>query len=69
VDGVAGWWPAAAVSLPGAAPAALAAAGLPLLEPSTPGGTQVGSAGLEVDAAKIVWTPYNAEKDYEKYRN
>ena len=30
---------------------------------------QVGSAGLEVDPALIVWTPYSAEKDYEKYRN
>jgi hypothetical protein len=29
----------------------------------------VGSAGLEVDPALIVWTPYSAEKDYEKYRN
>ena len=31
--------------------------------------SQVGSAGCEVDPTKIVWTPYNAEKDYEKYRN
>lgn len=30
---------------------------------------KAGSPGLEVDPSKIVWTPYNAERDYQNYRN
>lgn len=25
--------------------------------------------GMQVDPQKIVWTPYNAERDYANYRN
>lgn len=28
-----------------------------------------GSAGLQVDPSKIVWTPYNAEREYASFRN
>eukprot|EP00884_Botryococcus_braunii_P019696 jgi/Botrbrau1/640/Bobra.0161s0029.1 len=28
-----------------------------------------GSAGLQVDPSKIVWTPFNAEREYANYRN
>ncbi|KAK9810626.1 hypothetical protein WJX73_005768 [Symbiochloris irregularis] len=28
-----------------------------------------GSAGLKVDPSKIVWTPYNAEREYASFRN
>jgi histone acetyltransferase MYST1 len=27
-----------------------------------------GGLGVRVDAKKIIWTPYNADKEYEKYR-
>jgi len=27
-----------------------------------------GSAGVEVDPSKIIWTPYNAERDYASFR-
>ena len=27
-----------------------------------------GGPGVRVDAKKIIWTPYNADKEYEKYR-
>lgn len=27
-----------------------------------------GSAGVEVDPAKLIWTPYNAERDYQGFR-
>lgn len=30
---------------------------------------QAGGPGLEVDPAKIVWTPYNAEREYAKLRD
>lgn len=29
---------------------------------------EAGSEGLAVDPAKIVWTPYNAEREYQNYR-
>ena len=29
---------------------------------------QAGGPGLVVDPAKIVWTPYNAERDYANYK-
>ncbi|GAB4822189.1 hypothetical protein N2152v2_009235 [Parachlorella kessleri] len=28
---------------------------------------KIGSAGLEVDPTKIVWTPFNAERDYQNF--
>jgi hypothetical protein len=30
---------------------------------------KAGSPGLQVDPSKIVWTPYNAEREYANYRN
>ena len=27
-----------------------------------------GGPGVKVDAKKIIWTPFNADKEYEKYR-
>lgn len=30
---------------------------------------QAGSAGLVVDPSKIVWTPYNSEREMAAYRN
>lgn len=29
---------------------------------------EAGSEGLVVDPSKIVWTPYNAEREYSHYR-
>ena len=30
---------------------------------------RAGGVGLEVDPDKIVWTPYNAEREYQSFRN
>ena len=30
---------------------------------------EAGGAGMAVDAARIVWTPYNAEREYANYRS
>jgi histone acetyltransferase MYST1 len=27
-----------------------------------------GSPGVEVDPAKLIWTPYNAEKEYANFK-
>lgn len=27
-----------------------------------------GSPGVEVDPSRLIWTPYNAERDYAGYR-
>lgn len=29
---------------------------------------RAGGAGLVVDPGKIVWTPYNAEREYQSFR-
>jgi histone acetyltransferase MYST1 len=29
---------------------------------------EAGSAGVVVDPSKIIWMPYNAERDYATYR-
>lgn len=36
--------------------------------PPLPRCVQAGGPGLVVDPSKIVWTPYNSERDYANYK-